>query len=168
MRCYIYYWIDGESVNHCVSNISERQILSSPDERRRPADNKPTSPFNFRRFMGWAFLASSPRFAITSIESVWYAAHHGYYPIPPFRNLLYSPPFSTVAVVVFGVAWWTIWKGKSSARPWGIAASVVCIMTFVRQFIVPTPHQLGDYAGWLFVGIVGLVAFFWPTRQMIS
>lgn len=141
--------------------------MSSPDKRWL-SDTKVQWPRDFRRFMGWAFLASSPSSVTASIKGIWYAAHHRYYPVPPLRNLLFAPTFSVVVVIILCVAWWTIWRRKSSAQAWGTAASVTYILTFVRQFIVPLRPALDHEVTWLFVGIVGLVTFLWPKKQAAS
>jgi hypothetical protein len=67
--------------------------------------------------------------------------------------------FAAIVPIICGIAWWTTWKEKPSARAWGIAASLIEIMIFAQPilFSVPTawPHHLGA----LFIGIVGLVVF---------
>lgn len=154
---------NGDIVDSLFPKPSQR-VLSSPGKRRSP-DTKVQWPRDFRKFMGWIFLASSPQFAIISVRSTWSAAHKFYYPVPPVRNLLYAPTFSVLVVIIFVTAWWTIWKGKRSARAWGIAASVMFVIAFARQFIVHLTPAFGHYAGYLFIGIVGLFTFSWPRRH---
>jgi hypothetical protein len=65
--------------------------------------------------------------------------------------------------IVFGVAWWVIWKGKRSARGWGIAASLAYILMFFQQLILPSDafamrSSVGQ-VGALIVGLGGIVVF---------
>jgi len=136
-------------------------------ERWPPGGTKPQWPGNFRKFMGWIFLATSLHYLRVSIENFPYAIRQQG-PILLIRILLIAPVFSTVVSVISGLAWWTVWKGKSSARGWAIAASLVCVMAFARQFIIPLRPVWDWELTWLWIGIVGLVAFSWPNWQRHS
>jgi hypothetical protein len=77
---------------------------------------------------------------------------------------MYLRPRSLLAVIfpglaiVFGVAWWTIWKEKPSARFWGITASIIFILTPIRAKIFFSMPILRSGVV-LAVGIVGLILF---------
>jgi hypothetical protein len=72
--------------------------------------------------------------------------------------------------IVFGQAWWPIRKGKTSARRWGIAASLVYILMFFQQLIRSsdafTMRNFAGQASALIVGIGGIVVF--SFRQTIE
>jgi len=78
---------------------------------------------------------------------------------PP--NVLIGPTFSIHMAAISGVAAWAIWKGKSWARRWAIAASLMYILIFLRQFIIPVRPAWDHHVGALFVGLLGLVSFVW-------
>jgi hypothetical protein len=90
-----------------------------------------------------------------------------FYPQLPSVQLLLDQPvaftFLVAVSIVFGVAWWVIWKGKPSARRWGIAASLANIMLFLQQLILPSDafimrNAIGQ-ASTLIAGIGGIVVF---------
>jgi hypothetical protein len=72
--------------------------------------------------------------------------------------LLWSP-IVPVTAIIFGLAWWTIWKGKRSARCWGIAASLVFVTISLYVFFVISKWVLCAPEVELAIGIVGLIAF---------
>ena len=100
-----------------------------------------------RNVLWWIFAFTCLRYMIISARSIPYAVHRQH-ALPLGRSLLLFPTFSIAVTVVCGVAWWTLWKGGRSARSWAIAASLMYILTFLRQFIIP----------------VGLIRVVPPTR----
>jgi hypothetical protein len=64
---------------------------------------------------------------------------------------------------VFGMAWWTTFREKRSARAWGIAAS----LGYLAMALLPlafAPHSLfTPLSPLLGLGIVGVLAFAWPA-----
>ena len=77
-----------------------------------------------------------------------------------------APTISVVMAAISGIAWWTIWKGKSSAKGWAVATSLMYILLFLRQFIIPLRPVWGRQVGALFIGIIGLVAFLGRDKQV--
>jgi len=75
--------------------------------------------------------------------------------------MLIIASFSVTLATLAGVAWWTVWKGKPSAKGWAISASLMIILLFLWQFIFPLQPVWYHYRhlGALFIGIVGLVVF---------
>ena len=64
-----------------------------------------------------------------------------------------------VLAVIYSIAWWTIWKEKSSARVWGIVASLTFVLLpawGMVYFSRSAPAALGVM---LAIGIGGLVVF---------
>jgi hypothetical protein len=132
--------------------------LLRPNEWRWPTD--------FRQFMGWMFAFTCLVDSITFVRTVP-AAIHLPYALSLRDRLLYAPVFPAVFAAISGVAWWTIWKGKPSARWWGVAASLMWILTFLRPFIIVLPPVWGRHAGALFVGGIGLLTFLWYGKERI-
>jgi hypothetical protein len=77
-----------------------------------------------------------------------------------FRLLLLLAPSMNIAfALIFGMAWWTVFKGKRSARSWGIAASLINILVGLFPLAFP-PHSIWNvFLVMLAVGVAGLVAF---------
>src|SRR5437899_2569908 len=84
-----------------------------------------------RGFLAWVFAFTALvclRIAFTTtLQTI-----HGHYNLLVLRNLLVllAPAMNAVQCLVFGAAWWTIWKGRPSARRWGIAASLIYVLIF--------------------------------------
>ncbi len=121
-------------------------------------------PTDFRKFMGWIFAATCLGNSIASVRTLPNAIHQ-HYALPLLQRLLYAPAFPAAVAVISGVAWWTVWKGKRSARGWGIAASLMWTLIFLRQFIIPLRPVWDKHVGALFIGSVGLVAFLWYGKE---
>src|ERR1700693_5036335 len=62
---------------------------------------------------------------------------HQHYAFSLLRNVLTGPIFSVHMAAISGMAAWTVWKNKTWARGWAIAASLLFILMFLRQFIIP-------------------------------
>lgn len=78
--------------------------------------------------------------------------------------LFVLPWVMPLQITVFGVAWWTVFREKRSARAWGIAASMVFILWVLLPFAIQ-PHFFwtGDLL-LLGVGTIGLIVFVWPGQ----
>ncbi len=87
--------------------------------------------------------------------------------IPFIRNLLAGPIFLVHMAVITGMAAWTIWNGKSWARGWAIAASLMYILIFLRQFIIPVRATWDHHVLGLFIGLLGLASFAWRDKDGI-
>jgi hypothetical protein len=153
----------GAHMRHNVSGISSKLDNGGPtaEEERRAGWEWPT---DFRKFMGWIFLATSLQYLTISVRAIPYAIHY-HHAVPLVRILLVAPAFSVVVAAISGVAWWTVWKGKSSARVWAIAASLINILIFARQFIIPLQDPWYQHVGALFIGVVGLGTFLRPEGR---
>lgn len=61
--------------------------------------------------------------------------------------------------IVFGLAWWKVWKQRSSARAWGFAASVLLALHPLWR-IIRFPRSIHSYNLLVVAAaIAGLVAF---------
>ena len=69
-------------------------------------------------------------------------------------------PFQTA---VFGIAWWTTFREKRSARAWGIAASVGYLTMALFPLVFPPHSFFNPLSPVLALGIVGVLAFSWPA-----
>ncbi len=109
-----------------------------------------------RKFLSWIFAVSFLvcfRIAALSIPGMI----HRHHAVPCFRILLVPVVFSVLATTC-GVAWWTVWKEKRSARGWGVAASLMYIM-LPLSIIYFRPSVWNHFAVMLGIGIAGLAAF---------
>jgi hypothetical protein len=121
-----------------------------------------------RTVLCWGFLLTCLENMIVSVKSIPNPNHrqHG---LPILYILLFAPAFSIAVSVICGVAWWTVWQGERSARGWAIAASLMFVLIFFRQFVVPMPPVWDRHVEALFIGIVGLVEFSWyPNAQIME
>jgi hypothetical protein len=121
-------------------------------------------PADFRKFMSWVFLATSLQYLTISLRSIPYTIHQ-HDAIPLLHRLLTAPTISVAMATLGAAAWWTIWKGKSSAKGWAIGTSVIYLLIFVRQFIITLPAAWDHRVSALLIGTVGLVTFLWPEKQ---
>jgi hypothetical protein len=64
-----------------------------------------------------------------------------------------------VIAIIFGVAWWTNWKEKHSARCWGIAASLTFVLISFYVFFIISKWVLWAPEVELAIGVVGMIAF---------
>ncbi|HET9406941.1 MAG TPA: M50 family metallopeptidase [Candidatus Sulfotelmatobacter sp.] len=69
--------------------------------------------------------------------------------------------------LVFGVAWWTILRGKRTARLWGFGASLIYAYVACSNFYLA--HSFDDQVGFVTsgIGVLGLVAF-WRRYEVPS
>lgn len=119
-----------------------------------------------RNFLCWMFALGAILFLRSTLYSLldiaaWPDAH-----LPP--NLLRASIGAALPLlgIVYGLACWTFWAGKRSARAWGLAASAAnailgCVFLFMdRRFLTaPSTAFLNPDALLLGVGIAGLIAF---------
>jgi hypothetical protein len=117
---------------------------------------------DLRKYMGWVFAVSSLVaicFAPRLILDVFRWRSHTLFPI---RSLLLCAVFPAMAIV-FGIAWWTIWKDRPSAKEWGITASTLHILASLLPFILLRRSIVECQLLGVALGVTGLVAFLWPS-----
>ncbi len=139
--------------------------LSEPNEgglgsRWRPEGGAwPKDLGELKKFMGWIFLAQSLLSLKNANKIILYTIRPPD-PLPALRGLLSEASFIFVFAVSCGVASWTIWKGKPSARGWAITASLLSILLFVfGHFVFRLRFAWAHQVDLLLIGVVGLVAF---------
>ncbi len=114
--------------------------------------------------MTWFYAFSSLwclRIALLRILAI--QRDYAFLPVP-LLNLLVPTEFSVLAII-YGVAWWTIFKGKSSARGWGITASLAYILFSLSEIIYFSRPVWGASGVMLATGIAGLITFLWREEQ---
>ena len=120
-----------------------------------------------KKVLSWVFAVTSLLYLENLYRIILYVIHRNYGPAVQHALLLASL-FNVFVIATSGMAWWNIWKEMSSAKWWAIAASVMHIVIFLRQFVSPSQPVWGRHVGALIIGIIGLIAFLWPAEQMPS
>lgn len=137
-------------------------ILSLPEEHVLPR-TKWNWPRDFKQFMAWIFAAMALGEAIIVVRSLPHELQ-GQGQFNP-NYLLARPVFLLILALASARAWWTIWKKRRTARFWGICASLICILLFLRRFIIPRQSDGLSHIGAFIVGFVGLVTFLLPPKR---
>jgi hypothetical protein len=125
-----------------------------------------------RKYISWifalAFLIGVP-ITFTTTLNVFSGIRHRdpsvHLSVAWWLVLFVLPWVMPLQTAVFGVAWWTVFREKRSARAWGIAASMVFILWVLLPLITP-PHFF--WTGNLLllgVGTTGLIVFAWPGQR---
>ncbi len=115
-----------------------------------------------RKYLSWSFAFTS----LVCLHVAFLSALRTIHPsIPhPIHQryallLLLVPAVFTLFAVVFGMAWWAVFKGKTSARGWGIAASLINIAVSIWPIFLLPRSLWGSFSVILVIGLAGLVAF---------
>jgi hypothetical protein len=115
-----------------------------------------------RNFLSWNFAFLS---LVCVVLGYWIIRrsldHRGIADYPHPWALILFAVFPAMAAV-FGIAWWKVWRERSSARPWGIAASLTLMIYPLRHIFFATQPFANFTIITLAVGIVGLVVFAMP------
>lgn len=119
-----------------------------------------------RTFLSWVFALGAVIFLRSSVSAVmnvvgWPGAH--------FPSSVASGVMSAAAPLlgmVYGAACWSFWRGKSSARRWGIAASMLnaalggLFLYMDRRYLLESPGAFVNADSVLLAfGLAGLIAF---------
>lgn len=67
--------------------------------------------------------------------------------------------------IVFAMTWWTTWKGRPTARAWGITASLANLS--IALYMIYVAHRrLTGATGWMIaVNAFSLIAYSWPDSE---
>jgi hypothetical protein len=117
---------------------------------------------SLRKLLCWLFAISALICLKIVLSSILRIIH--YHRALSFRNLLVTVVFSVLATV-FGMAWFSDWKGKASGKWWGIAASLTNVLFPLSLSIYLRSSMLKHSVVLLGIGVAGLVAFSWPYAQ---
>lgn len=114
-----------------------------------------------RKYLSWVFAFTSLVCLQVALSSILHTIHPSIrHTVPRHYTLLLFllvPTLFTILAAVSGVAWWTVWKGRPSARGWGIAASLINILLPLP--IIYLSRTVRDIWMVLAIGVAGLVAF---------
>ncbi|MGA7219448.1 MAG: hypothetical protein WBX38_14090 [Candidatus Sulfotelmatobacter sp.] len=116
-----------------------------------------------RKILSWLFGICFLVFVPAALGSIVRMVNRPY-AIPTLRNLLFAVLFSAMATV-FGMACISTWRGKSSAKGWGLSASLIYILLSLYSTIRLRRPIWSSFGLLLAVGVAGLVAFSWPYER---
>jgi|SRR5580658_6110836 hypothetical protein len=117
-------------------------------------------PADYRSAIGWIFALT----ILASLVNIVRAILHPH-SRTLLQNVLVGPMFWSAMAAMCGVALWAIWKDKSWARWWAVAASSMYFLEFLKQFIIPVRPAWDHYLSSLLVAVTGVVAFSWREKQ---
>jgi len=118
---------------------------------------------DIRMVAAWVFAVVCVPYAWVAVRDCIHIIHWHNTPFILHRLLISVLYLATVAVTG-GMAWWTVWKGRPSARLWAIAASIMQLVIFVRTLMDPTRSFWSYQWGALIVGTIALGIFI-PRRN---
>jgi len=119
-------------------------------------------PVDLRKVMCWSFLYWAIWDLTLSLRSIVYLREHSF---PISLNPLWTPIFTLLVTLICGAAWLTIWKDKAGAKVWALLASVMLVLVFVRQFVIPVRTVWHHNVPALISGVVGLIVFLRPAKN---
>jgi Peptidase family M50 len=118
-----------------------------------------------RKYLSWVFAFTSLVCLQLALSGVL-RPFHRHTTVAALRGLLAATVFLTILAAVFGRAWWTVWKGKPSARGWGLAASLINVLVSLLPIIFSSRStwdgfvaELTHFGLLLAVAVGGVVAF---------
>ncbi|MGC1300527.1 MAG: M50 family metallopeptidase [Alloacidobacterium sp.] len=108
-----------------------------------------------RKFLCWCFAVAAFAFVYLLMKA---RVSYGYW--SPGWKLALGVVVPLALAAVFGMAWWTAFKEKDSARNWGIVASLVYLLLGVSVTTF-SPNVSKSQPSWLLsgIGVAGLIAF---------
>jgi hypothetical protein len=116
-----------------------------------------------RKVLSWLFGICFLVFVPAALGSIVRMVHRPY-AIPTLRSLLFALLFSAMDTI-FGMACISTWRGESSAKGWGVSASLIYILLFLYSTIRLSRPIWSSFGLLLAVGIAGLIAFSWPYER---
>lgn len=124
-----------------------------------------------RKYVSWifgiTFLIGVPITYSTTVNLLQAILRsHPTAPLPSSSQilLLVIPWVMPLQTAVFGIAWWTVFREKRSARVWGILASLSFLAWVILPLLTPPRFFWSGDLLILAIGVVGLIAFAWPAR----
>jgi hypothetical protein len=120
---------------------------------------------SLRKIMGWIFGISSLLCILGTyiiLHKTIQALQQQNFALWKFRIWLLILLFNTICpafAIIFGVAWWTNWREKLSARRCGIAASLTFVLYSLWVFFNSSKSDWGIPGVELSIGVIGLIVF---------
>ena len=112
---------------------------------------------DIKKIMGWIFASTCVLYVLTFLRSAYVISRDSALLTP--RNLFFTLVFEVVVATTTAVAAWTILGKTPTAKVWGIAASLMYILIFLRPIVFSLRSVWLHHAGALVIGIVGLITF---------
>ena len=119
--------------------------------------------YQLRKYLSWVFAFISLVCLQVAVSTILFTIHRRHSPFLLLRFLV--PVLSTIQAAIFGMAWWTVWKKRRSARAWGIVASLINLLLSVALIYFSRSEGV---LVMLAIGIVGLIAFWRRDVQPTS
>jgi hypothetical protein len=119
---------------------------------------KEVFPMNFvRKLICWLFALSALFCVWNGYRLILYILHRhdAFQTARSWGVALIMPILATI----YFIAWWAIWTNKTSARTWGIVASLTFILLPVWGMFYFSGSLPGGVAVMLAIGIAGVVVF---------
>jgi hypothetical protein len=158
----VYLLCDNPVVNPFKFSEDDSSPYADPPRVQWfPRQRKWKWPADYRSFMGWIFVLAILVALGNITRAILHPRSHTL-----LQSLLLGPMFYSAMAALSGMALWAIWKEKSWARWWAVAASSIYFLEFLRQFIIPVRPAWDHYVSSLIVGIAGMAAFSWRDKQM--
>lgn len=114
-----------------------------------------------RQLMCWffAFNAVIPALMIVAMLFPNWQARYNWHGESRLVGLLCYFLFLSPFVIVFGMAWWTVFMVRKWARAWATTASVIVLFMFSVLLIKHSPLGFGYTTFLGIAGILGLISF---------
>lgn len=116
-----------------------------------------------RKLLAWLF-------AISSLLCIWHSLQFAFryviyrqHPHLAWHELFAVSLFPLLAII-YGIAWWTVWRKLPSGRFWGVLACLTYIGFPLWAMIALHSVQL-SLAVMLVIGILLLIVLLWPTHE---
>lgn len=81
-------------------------------------------------------------------------------------NVYYGHTIIAIYSVVWGMAWWMIFRGKSASKRWAIAANLILIFNYLPALATGTWRDVlkAELAWWpvISIGVFGIIIFSIP------
>jgi hypothetical protein len=146
--------VDAAAPTHAISPLiyGMNAYRSSDPFHEEPSVAKATRlPLN--RLGGDGFTRYNYKLDVSNSGDDWF------FEVAPRSDIRIIPALFTIAVIVYGLAWWTVWKEKRWGGGWGIVASLIYILVSLVRIIFFAQPILGYEGIVLSLGIAGLFAF---------
>jgi uncharacterized membrane protein (DUF2068 family) len=127
---------------------------NAAERRWFPRSRRWLWPEDYRSAMAWAFALTGLMSAVNIARAILHPRARTL-----LQNLLIGPIFYSAMVIMAGIALWALWKEKSWARWWSVAASSFYLVEFFRQFMIPVRPTWDYHVSSLLIGMCGVLAF---------
>ena len=119
---------------------------------------------DLRKVLCWCFASTSVMLLLFPLRRISLQTYR-HSRLPALPVLLYAMLLLGESII-FGIAWWTVWKERPSARGWGITASLAYFVFFSCYWaIIPSRSIWDHHWGALVLGTCGMVAFLRSDEQ---